>query len=277
MFIFVSIICPTYNEEKYNIKCIESILQQDHPVENMELLFVDGRSTDKTCEIITEYQGKYRFIKLLDNPHKVVPYAMNIGIKNSTGNIIIRIDAHTFYPPNYIKVLSEQLINLNVENVGVCCITDVLNKTPKTLAIKEVLSHPFGVGNSMFRLGTDKIIEVDTVPFGCYRKEVFEKYGLYNEKLVRNQDIELNKRIKRGGGKIVLIPDTYCVYYARETFSALIKNNYQNGKWNLLTIYYTEMLDSLSITLHSFEKESSNHFHKWPKQAFKISHCNVLI
>jgi glycosyltransferase involved in cell wall biosynthesis len=206
MAVFVSIICPTYNEEKYIAKCIDSIIRQDYPVENMELLFVDGRSTDKTRKIITEYQEKYRFIKLLDNPHKVVPYAMNIGIKNSTGNIIIRIDAHTFYPSDYVRILSGQLIKLNVENVGVCCITDVLNKTPKTLAIKEVLSHPLGVGNSMFRLGTDKIIEVDTVPFGCFRKEIFEKYGLYNEKLVRNQDIELHKRIKRGDGKIVLIP-----------------------------------------------------------------------
>ncbi|MDR2086126.1 MAG: glycosyltransferase family 2 protein, partial [Dysgonamonadaceae bacterium] len=92
-----------------------------------------------------------------------------------------------------------------------------------------------------------KITEVDTVPFGCYKKEVFQKYGLYNEKLVRNQDIELNKRIKRDGGKIVLIPDTYCIYYARETFQSLMKNNYQNGKWNILTVYYTKMFDSLSI------------------------------
>ena len=92
-----------------------------------------------------------------------------------------------------------------------------------------------------------EITEVDTVPFGCYRKEVFTKYGLYNTKLVRNQDIELNKRIKRGGGKIYLIPDTYCVYYAREKYREIIKNNYLNGKWSILTVYITKTFNSLSV------------------------------
>ena len=95
--------------------------------------------------------------------------------------------------------------------------------------------------------GDDEEQEVDTVPFGCWRREVFEKYGLYDVRLVRNQDIELNKRIKRGGGKIYILPDTYCTYLARETWKALAKNNYGNGKWNILTVWYTKMFSSLSI------------------------------
>lgn len=245
--IYISIICPIYNEEKYIEKCVNSIIQQDYSIDDMELLFVDGRSTDKTHEIISEYQKKYRFIKSLDNPYKIVPYAMNIGIKNSIGNIIIRIDAHAFYPNNYISSLVSKLIELNADNIGGFVETDVLNKTPKTLAIKEVLSNTLGVGNSLFRTGIHKITEVDTVPFGCYRKETFQKHGLYDVRLVRNQDIELNKRIKRGGGKILLLPNVYCVYYARETYKALMKNNYQNGRWNILTVFYTKMFDSLSI------------------------------
>ncbi len=243
----ISVIVPCLNEEKYIDICIKSILEQDYPKENTEVFFVDGMSTDKTRHIIKHYVEKYPYIKLLDNEKKIVPYALNKGIENSAGNIIIRLDAHTIYPSNYFSVLVSKLEETNADNVGVACLTDVLNKTPRTLAIKEVLSNKFGVGNSLFRLGVKKITEVDTVPFGCYNKDVFDKYGLYNVDLTRNQDIELNKRIKNNGGKILLIPDIHCTYYARETFSALAKNNYQNGKWNILTVFYTKMFNSLSI------------------------------
>jgi hypothetical protein len=110
-----------------------------------------------------------------------------------------------------------------------------------------VLSSKFGVGNSDFRVGVDRPKEVDTVPFGCYRKEVFEQYGYYDERLVRNQDIELNKRILSHGGKIYLVPDVACTYYARENFIDLAKNNFENGKWNVLTAYYTKTFSSLGL------------------------------
>ena len=107
----------------------------------------------------------------------------------------------------------KKLYELNADNVGAACRTDVLNKTPKTLAIREVLSNRFGVGNSTFRLGVDKVMDVETVPFGCWRRKVFEKYGYYDERLIRNQDIELNKRIIHGGGRICIVPETYCTYW----------------------------------------------------------------
>ncbi len=243
----ISIICPIYNEEKYIAQCIDSLIDQDYPKDDLEVLFVDGRSKDQTRKIVAEYQKEYSWIKLLDNPEKIVPYAMNYGIEAAKGDIIIRIDAHSSYENNYISTLSESLMKYDATNVGAVCYTDVLNKNPKTLAIREILSHPFGVGNSLFRIGVDKVTEADTVPFGCYRKEVFDKYGLYNTKLIRNQDIELNKRIIRDGGKILLIPNTSCTYYARETYKALAKNNYQNGMWNILTVYYTNEIRSLSL------------------------------
>ena len=171
---------------------------------------------------------------------------MNRGIQEAKGNVIMRLDAHASYQPDYFSTLVTGLKRLSADNVGTVCKTDVLNKTPKTLAIREVLGNKFGVGNSSFRTGISEEQEVDTVPFGCWRREVFEKYGLYDVRLVRNQDIELNKRIKRGGGKIFILPDTYCTYLARETWKALAKNNYDNGKWNILTVYYTKMFSSLS-------------------------------
>lgn len=242
-----SIIIPTYNEEKYILQCIESIVSQDYPKDDLEVLFVDGMSNDRTREIVTQYSSTYSFILLLDNPDKIVPYAMNIGIKAAKGDIIIRLDAHSYYQNDYFSVLTRRLTELNADNVGVVCKTDVLNKTPKTLAIREVLGNKFGVGNSVFRTGVDEVKEVDTVPFGCWRREVFEKYGLYDVRLVRNQDIELNKRIINGGGKIFIVPDTYCTYLARETYNGLGKNNFNNGKWNILTVYYTKQFKSLSL------------------------------
>ena len=235
----LSVICPIYNEAKYIDVCVQSILLQDYPKQQLEVLFVDGMSKDGTRDIVNNYSKQYPFIRLLNNEKRIVPVAMNIGIKASIGDIVMRLDAHAQYPPNYFSVLVKELVRLRADNVGVACKTDVLNKTSKTLAIREVLSNRFGVGNSTFRLGVDKVIEVDTVPFGCWKKDVFNKYGFYDERLIRNQDIELNKRIVRGGGHIFIVPDTYCTYLARETFDGLAKNN--------LTVYYTKQFKSLSV------------------------------
>jgi glycosyltransferase involved in cell wall biosynthesis len=213
----------------------------------LEIIVVDGMSTDKTVEIMNNYTQQFSFIKLLQNPQKTVPYAMNLGIAHAQGDFIVRVDAHALFPQNYISTLITNSIALDAENVGFPCRTNVMTKNKKTLAIKEVLSNRFGVGNALFRIGIDKVTQVDTVPFGCYKKSVFDKFGLYNTSLTRNQDIELNKRIIRGGGKIYLLPDLECVYYARETFSAIAKNNYSNGLWNILTVKYTKKLSSLSL------------------------------
>ena len=199
----LSVICPIYNEAKYIDVCIQSILFQDYPKDCLEVLFVDGMSKDGTRDIVENYARQYPFIHLLNNEKRIVPIAMNIGIKVSKGDVIMRLDAHAQYPANYFSVLVKALETIDADNVG------VLNKTPKTLAIGEVLSNKFGVGNSTFRLGVDKVMEVDTVPFGCWKREVFDKYGVYDERLIRNQDIELNKRIVRGGGHIYIVPDTY--------------------------------------------------------------------
>ena len=243
----LSVICPIYNEEKYIAQFLDSLLQQDYPQDELEILLVDGMSKDRTREIVAGYIAKYPFIRLIDNPDKIVPYAMNRGIDAAKGDIIMRLDAHASYQPDYFSVLVNGLRRLKADNVGTVCKTDVLNKTPKTLAIREVLGNKFGVGNSTFRTGIDREQEVETVPFGCWPREVFEKYEKYDVRLVRNQDIELNKRIIRGGGKIYILPDTYCTYLARETWRALAKNNYGNGKWNILTVYYTKTFSSLSL------------------------------
>lgn len=243
----LSVIVPIYNEEKYIAKCVDSIIAQDYGVNDLEVILVDGMSSDRTKEILLPYLERYHFLTLLENRKRTAPCAMNIGIRAAKGDVIMRLDAHTSYPQNYFSVLVRQLSALHADNVGAVCHTDVLNKNVKTMAIREVLSNRFGVGNSAFRTGIDEVKEVDTVPFGCWRREVFEKYGFYDERLKRNQDIELNKRILRGGGHIWIVPDTYSTYYARESYSDLARNNYSNGEWNLKTVYFTRQFSSLSI------------------------------
>ena len=154
--VFFAVVVPICNEEKYIRACIESIIKQDFPKDDLEVIFVDGMSSDKTRLIISDYIEQYPFICIVDNPQKIVPVAMNIGIRASKGEVIIRLDAHACYTENYFSVLCDYLNILDAENVGAACVTDVLNRTPKSLAIKEVLSNKFGVGNSVFRTGVVK-------------------------------------------------------------------------------------------------------------------------
>lgn len=230
----LSVICPIYNEEKYIAQCIESLLLQDYPKSDLEILFVDGMSTDKTREIISKYTSQYPFIKMLDNPKKIVPYAMNTGILASKGEIIIRLDGHVEYPANYFSSLVKNLIDLDADNVGALCETLPCGSSAKELAIAEALSSSFGMGNSYFRIGCDDVKQVDTVPFGCFKREVFDKVGLYDNELIRNQDDELNGRIVKNGGKIYLIPSIVTKYYARDKISKVKKMFYQYGLYKPL-------------------------------------------
>jgi cellulose synthase/poly-beta-1,6-N-acetylglucosamine synthase-like glycosyltransferase len=131
--------------------------------------------------------------------------------------------------------------------VGGVMETKVKNSTAMPESIRTVLMHPVGVGNAKFRTGVSDVIAVDTVPFGLYRAQELKAVGGYDERLIRNHDMELSKRLLRKGGKIYLTPKARCTYYARETFRAMAKNNFNNGKWNLKTVYITRTFSSLSL------------------------------
>ncbi len=243
----ISVIIPCRNEERFIALCLDSVINNDYPKDALEVFVIDGNSTDRTREIVKSYTDRFCFIQLMINKDKTVPYAMNMGIRKSSGRYIIRLDAHGEIPGNYFSELTAWSKKLNADNVGARWKTEVKNKNKKSLAIQKVLINKFGVGNSYFRTGTDELREVDTVPFGCFKKDTLEKVGLYDVRLTRNQDIELNKRIKRSNGKIYLLPHLFSIYYARENFFRIAKNNFQTGLWNLLTIYYTKNLNSLSL------------------------------
>ncbi|MFX0136878.1 MAG: glycosyltransferase family 2 protein [Candidatus Hodarchaeota archaeon] len=245
MSIEVSIILPILNEEPYIEKCLKSIISQDFPKDKLEVLLVDGKSTDNTRQIIEYYQKRYSFIKLITNPNKIVPTAMNMGINRAKGNFIVRMDAHCEYDPNYVSNCIQSLRKTSAENVGGPMKARGINYLGQ--AIAAVHHCFFGLGGAKFH---DEKYEgyVDTVYLGAFRKELFNKIGLYNEKLVRNQDIELNSRIIRNGGKIYLTPDIKSYYYNRSSLRKLWRQNFENGRWNI----YTTSISANTLSLRHF-------------------------
>ncbi|MBE5852159.1 MAG: glycosyltransferase family 2 protein [Lachnospiraceae bacterium] len=231
---YVSLIIPIYNEEHYIVNCIESLFLQDYPSKMMEWIFVDGGSTDKTREILGKYEKQYsELIKVLDNPYKTVPYAMNIGIDAANGEYIIRLDAHADYEKDYISKCVYYLEALDADNVG--GVAETKSKGIVGNAIAKALSSKFGVGNSSFRT-EGKSGYVDTVPFGAFRREIFNKVGRYDTRLTRNQDNELNYRIRKNGGKIYMSDEIRFSYYCRDNIKALSDMAMKNGKWNVITM-----------------------------------------
>lgn len=233
----VSVIIPCRNEEKYIAKCLDSIINNNYAQTALEVLVVDGMSDDSTREIVRKYADNYAWIKLLDNPKKIVPTAMNIGIKNAKGDIIIRMDAHNRYSKDYISKCVEYLQKYNVDNVGGVWVTLPGGNTLTAHSIALGLSSPFGIGNAYFRLGLREPKYVDTVPFGCYKKEVFDRIGLFDEDLIRNQDDEFNLRLIKNGDKILLVPDIVSYYYARDSLAKLWKMYFQYGYFKPLVAY----------------------------------------
>ena len=240
--LFVSIIIPCRNEKKFIGKCLDSIIGQDYPKENLEVLVIDGMSEDGTRRIVEQYTAQYSHIKLLDNTKKITPCALNIGIKNAKGEIIMRMDGHATYEKDYISKCIKYLEEYNADNVGGIMVTLPRNDTFIGKAIAAVLSHPFGVGNSVFRTGAKEPKWVDTVFGGCYKREVFDKIGLFNEKLISSQDMEFNLRLKKASGKILLVPEIISYYYTRSTFKSFCKNNIRNGIWVILPFKFSKII-----------------------------------
>lgn len=234
----VTIIIPCRNEEGLIPRCLNSLINNDYPKDKIEVLVIDGISEDKTREIIREYSRKCSFIKLLENPKKFTNFAFNIGIRESMGEIIMIMGAHASYEKNYISECVKCLKEYNADNVGGVIKTLPREKTLIAKAIAICLSHSFGVGDSYFRKGSDKPKWVDTVFGGCYKKEVFKKIGFFNENLIRNQDMEFNLRLKKNGGKILLVPNIIAYYYPDSNFRDFFKHNFKDGLWVTYPLKY---------------------------------------
>ena len=242
----ISIIIPCRNEEAHIEEAVSSILTSlgDLPA---EVLVCDGASTDRTADHIRAMTARDARVRLVENPDRYTPHGMNAGLAVATGDPIFIISAHAFYPPGYFRCLSEAVGRLGAACVGGVLHTEVKARTSVGRSIRAVLGDPFGVGNAHYRTGASHEREVDTVAFGCYPRWAFERFGTYDERLIRNQDIELNKRILAGGGTIWLVPAVEAVYYARPSLGPFLSNQFENGRWNILTIAITGSLASISL------------------------------
>lgn len=234
-FPLVSIIIPMRNEEKYIESCLKSILDNDYPKDRLEILVIDGMSEDNSKNIVQRFIKEHPNINiaLFDNPKKIVPVAMNIGIRNAKGDIVIRMDAHAEYNRDYISKCVEYLKKTGADNVGGPMRAKGSTYFQQVVALAT--SSVFGVGNSRFHFENCEGY-VDTVYLGAYRKEVFDKVGLFDEELVRNQDDEFNYRLIKNGGKIYLTPEIKSYYYPRSSLSKLWKQYFEYGYWKVRVI-----------------------------------------
>ena len=225
----VSVIVPMRNEEAFIGKCLTSVAEQDYPAELLEVLVIDGRSTDRSREIVSAMRAEVPGLHLLDNERKVAPVAFNIGINNARGEILTIISAHCYLASDYISRCVEYLAKTGAECVGGPI--ESIGETHTAKAIALAMSCPFGVGDALFR-HSQRAQYVDTLAFGAYRRDVFDRVGLFDEELIGNEDDEFNYRLRRYGGKLFLTPAIKSFYYSRASLRALWKQyfNYGFGK-----------------------------------------------
>jgi cellulose synthase/poly-beta-1,6-N-acetylglucosamine synthase-like glycosyltransferase len=226
----VSVIVPVRNEERHIEACLRSIFQGSYPAGKLEVFVVDGCSEDLTVDKVQKLIDDGYPVTVLRNDAKMIPHALNIAIRKCTGDYVCRIDAHAAYPVEYIRTFVDHMERrTDVDNIGCAIETVPSSPTRSALAIALAMSHPFGVGDAHFRTGVEEETIVDTVPFGFFRRSAFERYGLFDEDMLRHEDGEMNHRIIRSGGKILLIPGLKVTYYARDRFIHLARMYHQYG------------------------------------------------
>jgi phenylacetate-CoA ligase len=225
----VSVVIPCRNEARHIAACLDAILATDYSADAVEVLVVDGMSDDGTRALLARYAAAHSRIRMVDNPQRITPAALNLGIQAATGDVIMRMDAHVVYPPEYIPRAVAALEASGADNVGGVIATLPGDDTIVARAIAIALNLPLGGGRPSFRIGTREPQVVDTLAFGCWRAELFDRIGLFDEELVRNQDVEFNGRIANHGGRVLLVPDIVSYYYARRSLWEVVRKRYQYG------------------------------------------------
>ena len=223
----VSVILPVRNEANFITKSLRAVVAQDVPPDRLEILLVDGQSDDGTAELVRRFAASTDVpITVLDNPARTVPISMNLGLSQASGDVIIRVDGHCIIAPDYVPRCLEALERTGMECVGGPM--ETIGETATASAIAAAQSSRFGVGGVAFRTSTDPAL-VDTLAFGAYRREVFERIGTFDEAFVRNQDDELNLRLTMAGGRIWMDPTIRSTYFSRGTFAGLWRQYHGYG------------------------------------------------
>ncbi len=228
---FVSLIMPIRNEVAFIARGLAAVLAQDYPPERMEIIVVDGMSTDGTREIVQSWQVEHPRLRLLDNPGRIVPSGLNVALRQAEGEVIVRVDGHCEIATDYVSRCVECLQQEEVEGVGGPI--ETIGETGSARAIALAMSSTFGVGGSAFRTIKDRRMLVETVAFPAYTRQAIERTGLFDEELVRNQDDEYNYRLRKLGGRLLLAPEIRSRYYSRSSFRLLWRQYFQYGYWKV--------------------------------------------
>jgi len=229
----VSIVLPCRNEQGCIQACLQSALNQDLPDGGFEILVADGMSTDGTREYVQQIAKQHSNIRILENPGRIVSTGLNAAIRAARGDVIVRMDAHTIYAPDYVRQCLAVMRETGADNVG-----GPMQTTARTFmerAIQAVFHSAFAVGGARSH---DARYEgdVDTVIYGCWKKSVFERIGYFDEELIRDQDDEHNLRLTRAGGKIYQSPQVRSWYHVRGSLKTLFRQYMQYGYWKTLVI-----------------------------------------
>jgi glycosyltransferase involved in cell wall biosynthesis len=228
----VSVIVPCYNEQGTIRSLLEALFEQTYPREGMEVIVADGLSVDGTREEITAFQleNPDLQVRVIDNPMRSIPAGLNQAIRAARGEIIVRLDAHSMPNPDYVSRSVEALNSGMGDNIG--GVWEICPGGPgwQAQAIAVAAAHPFGVGDARYRLG-GQAQEVDTVPFGAFRRSLIDQIGPFDETLLTNEDYEFNARLRQAGGRVWLDPAIQTTYFARGSFAELARQYWRYGYW----------------------------------------------
>jgi glycosyltransferase involved in cell wall biosynthesis len=228
----VSVIVPCYNEARTIRPLLEAVAGQTYPSDDVEVVIADALSTDGTREEIYAFQavrGSPK-VRVIDNPMRAIPTGLNLALATAQADTIVRLDAHCIPFPDYIARCLAALDAGHGENVGGVWEIQPSGEGWISRSIAAAAAHPLGAGDARYRLGTEAG-EVDTVPFGAYRKSLVERLGGYDESLLTNEDYELNVRIRKSGGRIWIDPLIRSIYIARSSLAALARQYWRYGYW----------------------------------------------
>ncbi len=226
----VTVIMPARNEEAFLKRSLTAILEQDYPEDKLEIVVADGRSGDGTRRIVKALQASHSGLRLIDNPGELAATGLNHAIRVARGEIIVRIDGHTIVAPDYVRQCVAALRRTRADNAGGRMAA--VGEGPVGRAVALATSSRFGVGGAAFHY-LDREAWVDTVYLGAWPREVFNRIGLFDESMVRNQDDELNYRLRAAGGKILLSPTIRSRYYNRATLRSLARQYFLYGLWKV--------------------------------------------
>lgn len=226
----VTIVIPVRDEERSLAACLDAVLAEDYPTDLLEVMVVDGGSRDGTAAILERYRKRDPRILRLENPGGLVSSALNLAIEAATGEYLLRVDAHTLIAPDYVRRAVERLIASGADNVGGPM--EPTGETPVGRAVALAMRSRFGVGTARFRFARS-VEEVDTVYLGAFPIALFGRVGGFNPELARNQDYEMNFRIRRAGGRVLVDPALRSTYRVRPDWGALWRQYFDYGYWKL--------------------------------------------